>query len=503
MKIGPLPLLLSAVIGTHALLNGIGAWSSAPSHYDGLHKLLGINAAHAEEAAAVKYTCPMHPQIISDTPGKCPICGMDLVLIGGSEHAHEISTPAQTEKSNAPVTNTPQNKTEHKVLYWYDPMRPEQHFNKPGKSPFMDMELVPKYADESDGEQRDGKPVVSISPDNIQKMGVRIEKVTKSSFGGGIRATGIVMENERTRHDLFSQVEGRVEDLKYSAEGDRVKQGDVFYSIVSPDLIALQNDYIAALSGGLKDIAVAAGNRMKLLGVDDQIIATLDKTRQAYDKVPFYIPADGILTKLVIRNGHYLKVGDEIGHIQDLATLWVEAAVSEQDLAAIKEKQRVQVSFTSNPHVYEAMVDYIYPTINTETRTGKVRLVVENKDGSLKPAGYATVEFAATVSERLTVPSEAILRSSTGNHVIISLGDGKFQARDVQTGVASGDSTEILSGLKEGENVVVSSQFLIDSESALKESLQKLRMPDRVKPTDTPKQSMPANMPGMEMDHGK
>lgn len=471
MKRSPLPLLMGAIIGTQALLNGLGTVLPPQAHsvLDSLSKASFISSAHAAEAAAVKYTCPMHPQIISDTPGKCPICGMDLVPIAGEEHSHEMSTPAQVE------TKAVQDQSSHKVLYWYDPMKPEQHFDKPGKSPFMDMELVPKYADESGGADATGKPVVSISAENLQKMGVRIEKVGKGNFGGDLRATGIVMENERTRHELFSQVEGRIEDLKYSAEGDRVKKGEVFYSIVSPDLTALQNDYIAALSGGLKDMASAAAKRMKLLGIDDQVISTLAKTRKAYDKVPFYIPSDGVLAKLVIKNGRYLKVGDEIGNIQDLSTVWVEAAVPEQDLPNIKEKQSAKVLFSGNVQPYEAMVDYIYPTINAEARTGKVRLVVGNKDGSLKPAGYATVEFATdTTAERMTVPSEAILRSSTGSHVIVAMGDGKFQARDVKTGAAGGGQTEILSGLKEGEDVVVSAQFLIDSESSLKESLQKL-----------------------------
>ena len=460
----PLPFLICSVVCANAVLSGLDTMLPAFSHHDGLQKLLGISVAHAEEAAAVKYTCPMHPQVISDTPGKCPICGMDLVLIAGLEHTHKMNTPAQADTQS-----------DHKALYWYDPMRPEQHFDKPGKSPFMDMELVPKYADEVGNETVGGKPVVSINAENLQKMGVRIEKVGKGNFGGSVRATGTIMENKRTQHDLFSQVEGRVEDLKYSAEGDAVKKDELFYALVSPDLIALQNDYIAALLGGLKDMASAAAKRMKLLGVDDQVIATLAKTRKAYDKVPFYIPSDGVLAKLTIKNGHYLKVGDEIGNIQDLSTVWIEAAVPEQDLAAIKEKQSAKVIFSGAPQGREAMVDYIYPTINADARTGKVRLVVDNKDGGLKPAGYATVEFAtATTTERMTVPSEAVLRSSTGSHVIIALGDGKFQARDVETGAAGGGQTEIISGLKEGEDVVVSSQFLIDSESSLRESLQKL-----------------------------
>jgi Cu(I)/Ag(I) efflux system membrane fusion protein len=436
MKRSPLPLLMGVVIGTQALLNGIGAWSPTPTHHDGLQKLLGISAAHAEEAAAVKYTCPMHPQIISDKPGSCPICGMDLVPIaGGNSH-----TPAA---------------------------------------------------------EQSGAPVVEIAPENVQKMGVRTEKVGKSGFGQGIRATGLIMENERKRWDIFSQVEGRVTDLKVSAVGDMVKKGQPFYSLYSPELLALQNDYIAALSGGMKDIAAAARKRMKLLGVDDQVLNTLAKTRKAYDEVPFFIPADGVLNRLEIRNGHYLMTNGEIGHIQDLSTVWVEAAVPEGDLPMVKAGDSATVIFTGNATPYEAKVDYIYPTITPEARTGKVRLVVDNKDGSLKPAGYATVSFAAAnAQEKLAVPSEALLRGSTGNHVIVALGDGKFQARTVKTGAASGGKTEILEGLKEGEDVVTSAQFLIDSESSLRESLQKLSAP-----ADTPKQDMPATMPGM--NHGK
>ena len=403
-----------------------------------------------------------------------------------------ISSAYAGEAAANPVV---QDNSGRKVLYWYDPMKPEQHFDKPGKSPFMDMELVPKYADESGNENAGGKPVVSVNAEELQKMGVRTAKVKKSALSGGVHATGIIMDNERARHDMVSQVEGRVEDLRASAEGDRVKKGELFYTLVSPDLIALQNDYIAALSGGLKDMASAAAARLALLGVDEQVIARLAKMRKAYDRVPFYIPADGILTNLAIRNGAYLKAGDMAGQIQDLSNVWVEAAVPEGDLFLIKAGDKATVTFTGNATAYEAKVDYIYPTINAETRDGKVRLIVDNKDGSLKPAGYATVEFAsaAPAHETLTVPSEAILRSSDGDHVIIALGGGRFQARDVQTGVASGDKTEILSGLKEGEDVVTSAQFLIDSESNLEESLQKLSAPAPAK----------QSMPGMEMDHGK
>lgn len=456
-----LPLIMGSILCANAVLHGLGAIST--NHDDGFQRLLGISVAHAEKAAAVKYTCPMHPQIISDTPGKCPICGMDLVQIVASGGSHE-------EKSDVRATATDQK--DRKVLYWYDPMVPDKRFDKPGKSPFMDMELVPKYADEIKSDAS-GKPVISINADTVQRMGVRTEKATEGTFAQSLRATAIVMENERSRVDLFSQIEGRVEDLRYSAVGDRVKKGDLFYSLYSPELLSLQNDFIAARKSGLQDLAQAAKKRMKLLGVDDKVIADLSKSGKAFEKVPFYIPADGILARLEIRKGHYLKMNDEIGHIQDLSTVWLEAAVPEKDMGTIKEGDTAEIAVGSQK--YDGKVDYIYPTIDTEARTGKVRLIVDNKDGTLRPASYATVTFATGAAmEQVTIPSEAILRNSEGEHVIVALGNGKFQARSIKTGGVSAGRTEIVSGLQEGEDVVVSAQFLIDSESSLQESLGKL-----------------------------
>lgn len=361
-----------------------------------------------------------------------------------------------------------------RIIYWYDPMVPGKKFDKPGKSPFMDMELIPKYADETDAESSNGKPIVSISANMLQKMGVRTEKAVKAQMQGGLRATGIVVENERARHNIFTQVDGRVDSLNYGAPGDRVKKGDLFYTLYSPELLALQNDYLAALRGGYKDLAASAHKRLKLLGVDDRILNDIAKSGNAYDSVPFYTPADGILRRLDIRQGHYLEANAEIGSIQDLSTIWIEAAVPEQDLAKLKDGDIARVKVPGMTQILEAKVDYIYPAVTPETRTGKVRLVVDNSDYVLKPAGYAAVVFVAGSGvERLLAPSSAILRDSAGDHVIVGLGGGRFQARDVRTGVASGGRTEILEGLSEGEDIVVNGQFLIDSESNLREALQK------------------------------
>lgn len=468
-----LPQLVGIVIGVQTMLGNV------TFNIDKLPSVSIIQSASAKETVKTIYTCPVHPQVRSDSPGKCPICGMDLVAI---DSGHNHDKPANSSKSNS----------ENKVLYWYDPMFPDKRFEKPGKSPFMDMELVPKYADESSIEESGSKPVIALTPENIQKMAVRTEKVQQSQFGQSIRATGVVIANERTRWDIFSQVEGRVEDLQHSAAFDKVKKGEVFYSLVSPELTNLQNDYLAASKAGLKDIAGASLNRMKLLGVNDQVLDTIKKTGKAYEKVPFYISADGVLSTIEIRNGSYIKSNDKVASIQDLSTVWVEASVAEKDMASIKEGDSAKIIIPGSSEICAAKVDYIYPNISTDTRTGKIRLVVDNKDGHLKPSGYVSIEFDTALSERMTVPSAAILRDSTGSHVIVSLGDGKFQARKIETGVSGGGRTEVLSGLKVDDAVVVNSQFLIDSESSLRESLNKL---------DTPQSSK--DIKSKEMQHDK
>jgi Cu(I)/Ag(I) efflux system membrane fusion protein len=403
---------------------------------------------------------------------------MDLVAVtAGPAQAHEQTMPDATPAAAAP-------RTPRKVLYWYDPMVPDKRFDKPGKSPFMDMDLQPKYADDIAAPlTADAKPVLHIDAGTVQKMGVRTEAVLRRDLAQPLRAPGLVMANERARRMLSAQVEGRITALQANTEGDRIAKGDLLYTLISSDLAALQSDYLAARSAGLTQLAEAAANRLSLLGVDARVLASLKATQRPIVPVPFYAPAGGVVGKLFVRNGTTLKPGDPVLEIDDLAAIWIEAAVAESDLAHLARGDHATVTVAGAD--LPATIDSIYPTITDATRTGRVRLIIDNADGRLKPGGYATVTFDIASDEALAVSSAAILRTSTGSHVIISLADGKFQARAVETGVVGGGYTQIRSGLREGEAVVTSAQFLLDSESALQETLQKLSTPS-AEPTRAP-----------------
>ncbi len=366
-----------------------------------------------------------------------------------------------------------------KVLYWYDPMVPGTRFDAPGKSPFMDMMLVPKYAQEEAEQEAGQSPIISVTDADVQKMGVRTEKARLTKTESALRATGTVVENERMRFVVSSQVEGRIEDLKFNAVGDPVQKGQSLYSLYSPALYALQADFLAARKAGITDLAEAAQQRLLFLGVDKAVVAGIAKSGKPLEIVPFMAPASGILNRLEVRNGQYIKANDKVAEIQDLAVIWIEAALPEGDLQNVQSGDHAEISFAGDPVPYNAVVEYIYPALSAETRTGKVRLALENKEGRLRPASYAAVSFAAQGTEVLTVPASAILRSSRGDHVLLSLGGGKFQTRAVKTGGTRAGRTEIADGVKEGETVVVSGQFLIDSESNLNEVLDR-KTPDQM-----------------------
>jgi len=430
--------------------------------------LIGSSAFAQEQ----QYTCPMHPHYVADTPGACPICGMDLVTIDLDEDIQE--QPESTTKED----NSFSSKQEKIILYWVAPMNSDYKMDKPGKSP-MGMELVPVYAEDDEGvvnidKKSDARSSVTISPETIQNIGIRTEKAQMVSFGTLVRSYGEVTENVRLQSDISGRVSGWVKDLKIKAEGDAVKKGDLLFKLDSPELISAQQDYLSSLNTGIKGRINSAKRRLKSLGVQDMVIKKIKES--AIDYIPFYATQDGIVNEINIREGSYIKPGMKIIQIQNYSSVWVDVSIAEQDIPYVNATTKVYVSFP-NLGIQEilAKIDYIYPTIDRATRTGRVRLVLDNSNKTIKPGAYADIEFETVMKRRLSIPSDAILKSKDGDFIVVAIQEGRFQPRKILSGLHYKGRTEVLEGLENNDNVVVSGQFLIDSESSLRESFRKMK----------------------------
>ena len=369
--------------------------------------------AYAKE----QYTCPMHPHYISDKPGNCPICGMDLVLV--------------SEEDN-------------------------------NSNPMEMKDMDHKY------------PVINISAPMIQTIGVKTEKAKKSQFGGIIKTFGNIDVNQRTTYDISSRIEGWIEELNIKAIGDKVNKGDLIYKIYSPNLISAQKDYVNALQNGNRSRITSTGKHLIFLGLQSKTLEQIKKYRKALDKVPFYSETKGVIHHINVNQGSYVKPGMEIAQLQDYSSVWINAEIFGNDIKLIDQNNIVNVEVSSINKKYQAKIDYIHPVIDKTTKTNQVRLILDNSDGLLKPGDFANIEFKTKIKERLIIPSYAILKTTDSDHVILALGNGKFTKREVVSGISADDKTEIIQGLEEGDEVVTSSQFLIDSESSLKEVLSKL-----------------------------
>ncbi len=306
-------------------------------------------------------------------------------------------------------------------------------------------------------------------------MGVRIAKAEMTTFGRVIRSFGRVAENERLQSELTARTEGWIEDLRIRAVGDHVKKDDLLFTIYAPEFTVSQRDFIDALKGSDRTRIKSVKTRLRAFGMQDRAIDEVARNQREFDFVPFYAERDGTVAMIDLRPGSYVKRGTMLTRIQDYSQVWLIVSVSEKDLSFIETGSPAKVTFPNIPgrEVF-SKVEYVYPTVDAQTRTGQVRLVLDNPDGQLRPGAYADVAFEVKTQKRLAVPSEAILKSGSGRYVVASLGKGRFEPRAVKVGLTSGQWTEISGEIKVGDDIVVSGQFLIDSESALQESFQKL-----------------------------
>jgi len=402
---------------------------------------------HAKKHADPTYVCPMHPNVIKNEPGDCPICGMALVLKQQDEAVSDA---------------------DRKILYYRHPHNPSITSDKPQKDE-MGMDYVPVYDD-------GGGTSVKISAAVENNLGVRTAKAERGKLWRRVDTVAYVDYDENKIVHIHLRTRGWIDKLYIKSEGERVTKGQLLFDVYSPELVNAQEEYLQALRSGSKTLFRASKDRLYALGISKKQVERLVKTRKVEQYVQVYAQQDGIVNKLGVRQGMYVMPDVEVMSLADLSTVWLLAEVFEKQAEWIKEEQPAEVTLSYIPgRTWEGKVEYVYPSLNRSSRTLKVRLLFENPDESLKPNMFANVTiYAGPKPDVVFIPREALIRTGTAERVILSQGDGRFQAREVVAGIESGDYVEIRNGIQEGDLVVTSGQFLIDSEASLKASLQRM-----------------------------
>lgn len=351
-----------------------------------------------------------------------------------------------------------------KVLYWYDPMAPAQHFDRPGKSPFMDMQLVPKYADEAGGEA----PGVRIDPAAAQSLGLRTVAVRRGELTSSLSATGTIDFNQRDVAIVQARAAGFVQRVYARAPGDVIGVGAPLADILVPEWAGAQAEYLVVRRTGNAALAQAARQRLALLGMPASTIASVERGGRPHDVITISTPTGGVIKTLGVRAGMSVMAGQTLAEINGLGTVWLNAAVPEAVAGQLKIGQSAQATLAAFPsETLFGRVSAILPETQIASRTLTVRIELPNRGGRLRPGMFASVSFGGGAQPALLVPSEALIRTGKRTLVMLALDKGRYRPAEVQTGRESGVDTEILAGLSEGEKVVASGQFLIDSEASL------------------------------------
>ena len=411
---------------------------------------------HSKRHSDPNYVCPMHPQIVKGEEGSCPICGMDLVL---NEQAVE-----EPKKSSEPK--------EKKILYWVAPMDANFRRDEPGQSP-MGMDLVPVY-DEGMDDSDDGLPRITINASTAQNMGVRIEKAKMTELSRTIKTIGSVTYNEDSIHHIHARASGWVEKVYTNSLGDPVEKGKTLLEFYSPDIAAAQKDLVVANRAG-SSLGKASRTRLRDLNVPKSVIDRVSRTGKSQNRIPIVANHAGVVTQIGIKNGMYITPKTEIYTIADLSSVWIIVDVFEHQLTWVKVGNKAEIQVQGVPgKTWEGKVDYIYPELNPKTRTLKVRLTIDTPKKILKPNMFANVTLFTNSKQALTVPSESIIYYENSPRLVKVVAENKYQPIEVKIGMKSNGQVEILEGIEDGDEILVSGQFMIDSESNLQASFRRL-----------------------------
>ncbi|MCD6375192.1 MAG: efflux RND transporter periplasmic adaptor subunit [Caldisericaceae bacterium] len=482
----------------------------------------------AKEQTEIKqlYTCPMHPDVITEEPGECPKCGMELVPVKNTAqtsmqhegHDHEVQTteggetqlwtcgmhpevileePGQCPKCGMNLvplkTTTSGEKTSKsekgkgKILYWRAPMDPTEIYDRPGKSK-MGMDLIPVYEGEA---ELGAGGTITIDPVTVQNMGVRTKKVIKKDFYHVVRTVGYIEYDETRLFTINNKISGWVEKLYVDYTGKLVKKGQPLLAIYSPELVTTQEEYLLALKNlqavknsnisevrqSAEELLKGSIKRLQYWDIPQQEIDRLTQGGQAQKTVTLYAPFTGFVIHKNVVEGSKVKAGQDLFRLADLSNVWIQASIYDTELPWIKIGAEAQIELSYLPgKTFEGKITYIYPYLNKKARDVSVRLEFPNHDYELKPGMYANVIIKTDpIKDALVVPTEAVIRSGKRNVVFIARGEGRFEPRNVKIGEENEQGElRIIAGLLEGEEIVTSAQFLFDSESRLQEAIQKM-----------------------------
>ena len=419
------------------------------------------------------------------------LAGAGLAYGGYWAGTHQ-NAPATTASASAVPGATGDKtdpKTGRKVLYWHDPMVPGQKFDKPGKSPFMDMQLAPVYADDAGT-----KGGVKVSPALQQNLGVRFATVRRADTKESFEVVGTTQFDESISEVVQSRVTGYIDRLYARAPMQRIKRGEPIASLFVPDWIGPQEEYLALKRSGNDALAAAARQRMQALSIPPGLIAQAERTGQAQNHLTLTSPVNGVITELAVREGAMVSPGVSIAKVAGLNKVWLVAEVPEALASSARSGMSVEAVPSGDANrKYTGKVREILPGVSTTTRTLQARLELDNKDGSLTPGMLMRVRLGADKPvSRLLVPTEAVISTGKRSVVLVAGENNSMQPVTVTTGRDTGDDTEILSGLSEGQKVVASGQFLIDSEASLKAILPKFADAAQAPQTQAKAQTSPS-----------
>jgi len=385
-----------------------------------------------------------------------------------------------------PAPDAPIADAEPEVLYWYDPMYPDRHFPQPGKSPFMDMQLVPRYADG----QASTEGMVQIDPRIAQNLGVRTGVAERGALAAQVRASATIAFDEREVSAVQARVNGIVESLAVRSPLTTVKRGQVLMVLIAPEWTAAQEEYLAlrrTQSSGLADVRDAARRRLGLLGMSEAQIRAVERAGQAQAQISVVAPRDGVVTELAVREGETVMSGATLARINGVQPVWVHAAIAEAQIAQVTPGVTAEVHLSAFPgQTFNGTVETLLPTIDAASRTQTARIVLDNTTQQLTPGmvGEVRIVAMAGAGETVLVPSEAVIVTGTRQVVLLATDDGAFHSQEVRVGAEADGKTEILDGVAAGERVVLSGQFLIDSEASLSGTLARLGV-DKVEETQS------------------